>query len=157
MDRQKVNNFLTNDLDEFGIIPKSKFVKVLSKDVNTNVDGVSRFDIRQFNAQIFNGNGMVVINESRSTQGKDVAKAQKRLRNDPGTEQRFFCLQRGIKSPGRDFQGCGVDLLVVVVVAFVVEYALGVIDIFDIFADAGTDQVILKPAVRPFDLAFGLR
>ena len=48
-------------------------------------------------------------------------------------------------------------MFVVVMVPFVVKDTLGMVDIFDIFVDAGTDQVVLEPAIRPFDLAFGLR
>lgn len=48
-------------------------------------------------------------------------------------------------------------MFVVVVVAFVIKDALGVVDLFDIFADAGTDEMILKSAVRLFNLAFSLR
>ena len=58
---------------------------------------------------------------------------------------------------GGDFQGGGVNLFIVVTVAFIIKNMLGVFDIFDIFADAGADEVILEPAIRPFDLAFGLR
>ena len=49
------------------------------------------------------------------------------------------------------------ELFIIVMVAFVVKNALGVVNIFDIFADAGANQMILKPAVRAFDFSFGLR
>ena len=34
---------------------------------------------------------------------------------------------------------------------------MSMVDIFDIFADAGTDEVVLNPAKGAFDLAFSLR
>ena len=37
-------------------------------------------------------------------------------------------------------------------VALVVENALSVVDIFDIFTDAGAYKMILEPAVRPLDI-----
>ena len=68
------------------MIPKTKFIEVWSKDINANVDGIARFDIREFDGYVFNGNGMIVINKAFSAQGKDVSGAQKGLGNDPSTE-----------------------------------------------------------------------
>ena len=48
-------------------------------------------------------------------------------------------------------------MFVIVMVAFKVQDALSVVDIFDIFSDAGANEVVLKPAIGPFDFAFGLR
>lgn len=49
------------------------------------------------------------------------------------------------------------NLFVIVMIAFRVKNTLGMVNIFDIFTEAGADEVILKPAVGSFDFAFGLR
>ena len=49
-----------------------------------------------------------------------------------------------------------VATMVLVACAFMVQDALAVLDIFDIFADAGANQMILEPSVRPFDFALRL-
>ena len=43
-------------------------------------------DIREFDAQVFDGDAVVIVNEALSAQGEDVAQAQKRPRNDPRAE-----------------------------------------------------------------------
>ena len=77
---------MTNDFDELTVIPKSKFVEVHSQDVDANIDGITRFNVREFNPQVVNRYRMIVINEALAAQGKDVAEAQKRLRDTPGAE-----------------------------------------------------------------------
>ena len=86
MDRQKVHNFLTNNLDEFAVGPESQFVEVPVKDVNTDVDGIAGLDIGEFDAKVTDDDGMIVVHEALATQGEDVAETQKRLRDAQGTE-----------------------------------------------------------------------
>jgi hypothetical protein len=56
-----------------------------------------------------------------------------------------------------DFLGCGVNLLVVVSVEFVIKNPLGLVDLFDIFSDTGADESVLEPTVGSFHFTFGLR
>jgi hypothetical protein len=48
-------------------------------------------------------------------------------------------------------------LMVVIAVDFASEDLAGLVDELDVFPGAGSDESILEPAIRPFDLAFGLR
>jgi hypothetical protein len=48
------------------------------------------------------------------------------------------------------------DLVIVIAIDFGPEDLPGFGDQLDIFSGAGTDESILEPAIRPFDLAFGL-
>jgi hypothetical protein len=57
----------------------------------------------------------------------------------------------------RNFLSCGVDLAVVISMEFLVKDALGLLDVGYIFADTGSDEPVLEPAVRPFNFASGLR
>ncbi len=61
-----------------------------------------------------------------------------------------------MEAAGGDFLGSGVDLLVVIAVEFVIKDSLGLFDFLDVFADTGSDDAVLEPAVRSFHFAFGL-
>ncbi len=77
---------MPNDLNKFTAIPESKFVEVRAKNIDANVDGLVRFNIREFDAQRFDIDRMVVVNEAFTAQGKDVSEAYKGLRNGPIAE-----------------------------------------------------------------------
>ena len=53
--------------------------------------------------------------------------------------------------------GSGVQTLVVITAHPLVQNSLGLLDIGDFFSDTGSDESILQPAVRSFNLASGLR
>ena len=48
------------------------------------------------------------------------------------------------------------NLAVVISMEFLSKNLLGLFDFGDIFSDTGSDQVVLEPTIRSFDLAFGL-
>jgi hypothetical protein len=56
-----------------------------------------------------------------------------------------------------DFLGSGMDLAVVISKEFLVEKPLGLLDLGHLFSDTGSDQAVLKPAIRPFNFSPGLR
>jgi hypothetical protein len=56
-----------------------------------------------------------------------------------------------------DFLGCGVKLLVVISVEFMIKNSLSLFDFFDVFSDTGTDKSVLEPTIGSFHFAFGLR
>jgi hypothetical protein len=62
-----------------------------------------------------------------------------------------------LESPIGDFLGCGVKLLVVVSVEFMIKNPLSLFDFFDVFSDTGADESVLEPAIGSFHFAFGLR
>ena len=49
------------------------------------------------------------------------------------------------------------NLAVVISMEFLVKDFLGVLDFGHVFADTGSDEVVLEPSVRPFDFAPSLR
>jgi hypothetical protein len=62
-----------------------------------------------------------------------------------------------LKSQIGDFLGCGVKLLVVISVEFMIKNSLSLFDLFDVFSDTGADESVLKPTIGSFHFAFGLR
>ena len=49
------------------------------------------------------------------------------------------------------------NLTVVIVMDLLSKDLLGWLNIGDVFSDAGSNQMVLEPTIRSFDLAFGLR
>ena len=70
--------------------------------------------------------------------------------------ERTFFFESILEPEIRDFLGGGMDLLVVISVEFVVKNPLGLFDFADIFSDTGSDEVVLEPAIRSFNLTSGL-
>jgi hypothetical protein len=61
-----------------------------------------------------------------------------------------------LKSKIRDLLSGGVNLLVVISSELLVKDYLSLLDLGDIFSDTGSDEVVLEPAIRSFNLASGL-
>ena len=72
------------------------------------------------------------------------------------SEERKFFFESILEPEIRDFLGGGVDLLVVISVEFVVKNPLGLFDFGDILSDTGSDESVLEPAIRSFNLTSGL-
>jgi len=62
-----------------------------------------------------------------------------------------------IEANAGDLTGSGVDLVVVVAIDFVVQDAPNFFQIGDVLQSTSADNAVLQPAVRAFDLTFGLR
>ena len=62
VDRPKVRDFELLDFNKPAIMPKAKFIEVLVKDISTNIDGITRFNIRELEVNIFNGYRRIAIN-----------------------------------------------------------------------------------------------
>jgi hypothetical protein len=73
------------------------------------------------------------------------------------SKEGLFLFQSLLKTEVRDLLSRGVNLAVVISMEFLVQNSLGLLDFGHLFADAGSDQPILKPAVRSFNFASGLR
>jgi hypothetical protein len=56
----------------------------------------------------------------------------------------------------RDFMRGGVNLMMFISSEFLFEDDLSLLDLGDILSDTGSDEVVLKPAIRSFNLASGL-
>jgi hypothetical protein len=73
------------------------------------------------------------------------------------SKERLFLFPGFLETGVRDLLSGGVSLAVVISVDFLVKGPLGLVDLGDIFPDTGSDQPVLKPAIRPFNFASGLR
>jgi hypothetical protein len=73
------------------------------------------------------------------------------------SKERPLLFESSLESKIRDLLSGGVNLVMVISSEFLVEDLLSLLDLDDIFSDAGSDEVILEPAIRSFNLASGLR
>ena len=73
-----------------------------------------------------------------------------------GSEERTFFSESLLEPEIGDFLGGGMDLLVIISVEFVVKNPLGLFDFGDILSDTGSDESVLEPTIRSFNLTSGL-
>jgi hypothetical protein len=73
-----------------------------------------------------------------------------------GSEERPFFSESLLEPEIGDFLGGGMDLLMIILVEFVVKNPLGLFDFGDILSDTGSDESVLEPAIRSFNLTSGL-
>jgi hypothetical protein len=73
-----------------------------------------------------------------------------------GSEERPFFSESLLEPEIGDFLGGGMDLLMIISVEFVVKNPLGLFDFGDILSDTGSDESVLKPPIRSFNLTSGL-
>lgn len=72
-------------------------------------------------------------------------------------EEGLFVFQGFLETAVRDFTCSGVNTAVIIIMDFLGEDLVSRCDRGDIFADTGTDEMVLEPAVGTFDFTFGLR
>ncbi len=106
--------------------------------------------------KIVDGNSPVGIDGSFESEAEDVLWVDERGRDFKRPEQGLVFADGFLEAEVRDFFGGGVELVVIVAVEFLIEHFAGLFDVGDILAGTGSDEVVLEPAVRAFDLTFGL-
>ena len=102
------------------------------------------------------GNSPVGIDGSFESEAEDILWVDERGRGLKRPKQGLVFADGLLEAEVRDFSGGGVYLVVVVALEFLIEHFAGLFDVGDILAGAGSDEVVLEPAVRAFDLTFGL-
>ena len=106
--------------------------------------------------EVVDGDSSVRVNGSVHSKAEDIFHRLIRGFDLKCSEERTFFFESILEPEIRDFLGGGMDLLVVISVEFVVKNPLGLFDFADIFSDTGSDEVVLEPAIRSFNLASGL-
>ena len=90
------------------------------------------------------------------SEAEDVLRGLKRGRDCELSKERPSFLQCSLKTKIGNLLNGRVNLAVVISVDFLSQDLLGRFDVGDIFSDTGSNQMVLEPTVRSFDLAFGL-
>jgi hypothetical protein len=68
------------------------------------------------------------------------------------SEERTFSFESFLEPEVGDFLCGGMELLVVISVEFMVKNPLGLVDFGDILSDTGSDESVLEPTIRSFNL-----
>lgn len=128
---------------------------ILRRDAQSN--GLIRRDAPHAELQGVERDSAIGIRRALDADAEEVLGRLEGRRQRERPEERWLGLQRLLEAEGRDLARGRVDPAVVVVVDFRGQELVGLSEGRDIFPDTGPDEVILQPAVGPFDLPLGLR
>jgi hypothetical protein len=145
------------DIEERMIPPATEFRNGGVERIKPEVEDITWVDGVDLELQGVEGDSAVSIGGSLEAQAKDILDGLMGRFDAEGPEKGLVAPKGLLKTEGRDFQGGGVDLAVVITMDFMMEDGLGLADIRDVIAHAGAVQMIfLKPAIRALDFSFGL-
>ena len=152
----EVRSFDFLNIDQFFLAPESNFGDLVIEGIKTEIDLFSwvRMD---FELEIVKRDPSVSVYGSIHSETEDIFSGLKGRSDGKFSKERLFLFQCPLKAEVRDLLSRGVDLAVVISMDFLVQDPLGLLDFGDIFPDAGSDEPVLEPAIRPFDFASGLR
>ncbi len=110
-----------------------------------------------FELKPVDGDCTVRIDESLDSEAEEIFDRAPWGRERELSKERLLGFERSLEAKGGDLSGGGMDLGVVVLTDLLFQDGSRFFDGADVVSDAGADQMILKPSVRAFDLALGLR
>jgi hypothetical protein len=90
------------------------------------------------------------------SEAEDIFHGLERRSNFEFSKERAPLLQSSLETKTGNLLSGRVNLTVVISVDLLSKDLLGRFDVGDIFTDTGSNQTILKPTIRSFDLTFGL-
>jgi hypothetical protein len=98
----------------------------------------------------------ISVHDSVHTEAEDIFRGLERGRDFKLSKQRPLLLEGSLKTKIGNLLGGRVNLAVVISMDFFSQDLLGRFDIGDIFSDTGSNQMVLEPPVRSFDLSLRL-
>ncbi len=125
--------------------------------MNAQLDFFVNGGVAEFDFDIVDRDRAISVNRSVHTDTKDVFGGLERRGDLELAEEVSFLPQGSLIAQVRDLIDGGMDAFEVISVDFPSEDVVALSERGHVFAVAQTDKMILKPAVRPFDFAFGLR
>ncbi len=106
--------------------------------------------------EVVDGDSSIRVDGSVHSKAEDIFHRLIRGFDLKCSEERGFFFESFLEPEIGDFLSGGVDLLVVISVEFVVKNPFGLFDFGDILSDTGSDESVLEPTIRSFNLAPGL-
>jgi len=106
--------------------------------------------------EVVNRDSSIRVDGSVHSKAEDIFHRLIRRFDLKCSEERAFFFESILEPEIGDFLCSGMDLLVVIAVEFVVKNPLGLFDFGDILSDTGSDESVLEPTIRSFNLASGL-
>lgn len=108
-------------------------------------------------AQIVEGDSAIGIDGPLEAVAENIVECLVGLWNDKGPEETSLLLSGFFETQRRDLSGRRVNSLVPVLIDFPIQNFPSLLDRPDSVPHARSDQMILKPAIGPFDLSLGCR
>ena len=106
--------------------------------------------------EVVDGDSSVRVDGSVHSKAEDIFDRLIREFDLECSEERIFFFESFLEPEIGDFLCSGMDLLVIISVEFMVKNPLGLFDLGEILSDTGSDEVVLEPAIRSFNLTSGL-
>jgi hypothetical protein len=106
--------------------------------------------------EVVDGDSSVRVDGSVHSKAEDIFDRLIRGFDLKCSEERMLFFESFLEPEIGDFLCGGMDLLVIISVEFMVKNPLGLFDFGDILSDTGSDESILEPPIRSFNLTFGL-
>jgi hypothetical protein len=106
--------------------------------------------------EVVDRDSSIRVDSSVHSKAEDIFDRLIRELDLKGSEERPFFSESLLEPEIGDFLGGGMDLLMIISVEFVVKNPLGLFDFGDILSDTGSDESVLKPPIRSFNLTSGL-
>ena len=118
---------------------------------------VSWFNAGDLKGMSSEGDLAISICGAGIAQTKDILGGSKGFGHNEGTEERAVFVVCLFKTHSRNFSGGGMDLVVIVAMDFFAQDGTGIGQGGNVLQRTGTDEPILQPTIRAFNLALGLR
>jgi hypothetical protein len=152
----ELRSFDFMNIDQLSLAPESNFGDLVIEGVKTEMDLFSWVGM-DFELEVVNRDPSVRVYGSIHSETEDIFRGLKGGWDCKFSKERLFLLQSLLKAEVRDLPSRGVNLAVVIAMEFLVKESLGLLDVGDLFADTGSDETVLEPAIRSFNFASGLR
>ncbi len=152
----EIGVFNSLGIDEFSFTPESDFRNFNSRGVDPQIDCFAWSGMVDLQLEVVDRDSSVRVNGSVDSKAEDIFDRFIRGFDLKGSEERPFFSESLLEPEIGDFLGGGMDLLMIISVEFMVKNPLGLFDFGDILSDTGSDESILKPTIRSFNLASGL-
>ena len=125
--------------------------------MNAQLDLFVNGRVAEFDLDIVDRDRAIGINRSVHADTEDVLGGLERRGDMEWAKQVSFIPQGSLIAQVRYFFDGGMDAFEVICVDFPAEDVVALGECGHVLAVAQADKVVLQPAVRPFDFAFGLR
>ena len=125
--------------------------------MNAQLDFFVNGGVAEFDLDIVDRDRTISVNRSVHADAEDVFGGLERRGNLEWAKKASFLPQGSLIAQVRDFFDGGMDTLEVISVDFPTEDVVALSERGHVLAVAQADKVVLQPAVRPFNFAFGLR
>jgi hypothetical protein len=153
----EIGVFNSLDINQFPFAPESDFGQFDGGRVDSEIDCLAWGGMVDLQLEVIDRDSSIGINGSVHSKAENIFDRLIRGFDLKCSEERTFFFESLLEPKIGDFLCGGMDLLVIIAIEFMIKNPLGLFDFGDILSDTGSDQSVLEPAIRSFNLPSGLR